>query len=250
MGSGSGRVVGSLAARNRECGRGSGEEWDADRGAREAPGGRGRAASLLASPGHMGPISRVPYTAACSCPWPRCASPRAPPGLHTSTEVAPAVPAERGLLTIPCQPAQPQSLQLGGGAASPPPSTPPSPGPGKWVCGSRTDAGAFPGAVGCTPCQVGDWQAPPLCRGAPRCHAHLLCLLRPTLLVLCPPSSRPCPVPQYQPARLSQTPHLTLRCLALPCASSSALPGWWHNAGCPEQGDRNSGWALTFLMLL
>lgn len=37
------------------------------------------------SSGHMGLISRVPYTAACSCPWPRCGSPCVPPGLHTST---------------------------------------------------------------------------------------------------------------------------------------------------------------------
>lgn len=172
---------------------------------------------------------------------------------HQKTEVAPVVSAERGLLTNPCQPAQPQSLQLGGGAASPPPSTPPSPGPGKWVCGSRTDAGAFPGAVSCAPCQGRGLAAPPLCRGAPRCHAHLLCLLRLMLLVLCPPRSGPCRVPHYQPARLSQTPHttrLTLGCLALPCVPSSALPGWWHNAGCPEQGDRNNGWAPTFLMLL
>lgn len=230
MGSGSGRVVGSLAARNRECGRGSGEEWDADRGAREAPGGRGRAASLLASPGHMGPISRVPYTAACSCPWPRCASPRAPPGLHTSTEVAPAVPAERGLLTIPCQPAQPQSLQLGGGAASPPPSTPPSPGPGKWVCGSRTDAGAFPGAVGCTPCQGGGLAGTPSLQGGTQvpctppvsAQAHAACALPTQLQTLpctpvpaCPPVPDPSPDPEVPcPALclLLSPPRLVAQC--------------------------------------
>lgn len=66
------------------------------------------------------------------------------------TEAAPVVPAERGLLAAPCppcQPAQPRSSRLGAGATSPPPSAPPSPGPGKRVCDPRTDAGAFPGAV-------------------------------------------------------------------------------------------------------
>lgn len=191
-----------------------------------------------------------------SCPWPRCGSPCVPPGLHTSTRRLRLL--QRFLQRGACSqtPASQHSLSpysWEGGAASPPSSAPPSPGPGKWVCGSRTDAGAFPGAVSCAPCQGRGLAAPPLCRGAPRCHAHLLCLLRLMLLVLCPPRSGPCPVPHYQPARLSQTPHtthLTLGCLALPCAPSSALPGWWHNAGCPEQGDRSNGWALTFLMLL
>lgn len=111
----------------------------------------------------------------------------------------------------------------------------------------------FLGLLAVPHARVGDLQGPPLSKGAPRCHAHLLCLFRPVLLMLCPPSSRSCPVPHYQPAHLSQTlhtSHLTPGCLALPCAPSSDLPGWWHNTGCPEPGDRNSGWALTFLMLL
>lgn len=239
-----------------ECDRGLGEEWDADRGAREAPDGRGRAASLPASPGHMGPIIRVPYTAACSCPWPRCGSPCSPPGLHTSTRrlrLLQRFLQERGLLTIPCQPAQPQSLQLGGRAANPPPSTPPSPGPGKWVCGSRTDAGAFPGAVGCTLCQGGGLAGTPSQQGGTQvpctppvsAQAHAARAL-PTQLWTLPCTPLPACPSVSNPSYLPSDPEVPCPCPA----PFSALPGWWHNAGCPEQGDRNSGWALTFLMLL
>ncbi|KAM9548907.1 uncharacterized protein ACIB01_009381 [Guaruba guarouba] len=69
----------------------------------------------------------------------------------------------------------------------------------KWVCGPRTDAGAFPGAVGCTPYwgRVSVWH--PSLQGDTTCHAHPLRLLRPRLLVLCVPGSGPCPVPHHQP---------------------------------------------------
>lgn len=87
--------------------------------------------------------------------------------------------------------------------------------------------------------RVGDWQAPPLSRGAPRCHAHLPCLLRPMLLVLCPPSSGLCPAPHYQPAHLSQTlhtSHLTPRCLALALTPSQPSPAGGTMRGALSRG--------------
>lgn len=125
---------------------------------------------------------------------------------HQKTVVAPMVPAERGLLTIPRQPAQPQSLQLGAGAASPHLPLLPALVLASGFVAPGPMPVPFLGLSAVPHARVGDWQAPRFHRGAPRCHAHLLCLLRPMLLVLCPPSSGPCPVPHHQPARLSPDP--------------------------------------------
>lgn len=92
--------------------------------------------------------------------------------------------------------------------------------------------------------RVGDWQAPPLRRGHPGAM-HTSCVCSGPC---CSCSAHPAPdLALYPTASLPtcpQTPHtshLTPRCLALPSVPSSALPGWRHDAGCPEQGDRNSG---------
>lgn len=97
-------------------------------------------------------------------------------------------------------------LTAGSGGCQPPPSTPPSPGPGKWVCGFRTDAGAFPGAVSCAPCQGGGLAGTPFSQGGtqvPRtppvsAQAHAARALPTQLRTLpctpppaCPPVPRP-----------------------------------------------------------
>lgn len=240
----------------REGGRESGGEWDADSGAREAPGGRGRAGSFPASPGHVGPISRVPYTAACSCPWPRCGSPCAPPGLHTST---------RRLWLLQW------FLQRGDCSQSPDSRHSPSPyswerglpaptfhssQPWSWQVGLWLQDRCRCLSWGCQLCPMPGWGTGrhPVFTGGHPGATHTSCVCSGPC---CSCSAHPAPdlalYPTTSLPACPQTPHtshLTLRGLALPCAPSSALPGWWHNAGCPEQGDRSSGWALTFLMLL